>query len=37
MIEAIGYLVLAVALIAVIYAFAKVLIYALDTINSHDD
>lgn len=37
MIEFVGYAVLSIALIAVIYAFAKVLIYALDTVNKNDD
>ena len=37
MIEVIGYLVLSVAGAAVIYGFAKVLLYALDTVNKNDD
>ena len=37
MIEVVGYIVLAVALFAVVGAFIKVLMYALDTINKNDD
>jgi hypothetical protein len=37
MIEVIGYIVLAVAIIAVVGVFIKVLSYALDTITKNDD
>jgi hypothetical protein len=37
MLDAIGYLVLGLALIAIIGAFIKVLIYALDALSNNDD
>ena len=37
MIEVIGYAVLAVAVLAVLGVFIKVLMYALDTLTKNDD
>jgi hypothetical protein len=37
MLEVIGYLFLGIALIAIIGAFVKVLMYALDTLTKNDD